>query len=153
MNTLNELKCTFPARSENESFARTMVCAFAAQLDPTVEELADLRTAVSEAVTNCIVHAYRNTGAGSITVTVRLLPDSVIYVRIADKGCGIADIAQAMTPLYSSAPAEERAGLGFTVMQSFTDRLTVTSKPGHGTAVTMRKKLLHGTDQETGSCS
>ena len=153
MHTINELKCTFPARSENESFARTMVCAFAAQLDPTVEELADLRTAVSEAVTNCIVHAYRNTGIGSITVTVRLLPDSVIYVRIADKGCGIADIAQAMTPLYSSAPAEERAGLGFTVMQSFTDRLTVTSKPGHGTAVTMRKKLLHGTDPETGSRS
>ena len=80
MHTINELKCTFPARSENESFARTMVCAFAAQLDPTVEELADLRTAVSEAVTNCIVHAYRNTGTGSITVTVRLLPDSVIYV-------------------------------------------------------------------------
>ena len=150
MNTLNELKCTFPARSENESFARTMVCAFAAQLDPTVEELADLRTAVSEAVTNCIVHAYRNTGIGSITVTVRLLPGSVIYVRIADRGCGIADIAQAMTPLYSSAPAEERAGLGFTVMQSFTDRLTVTSKPGRGTTVTMRKKLLHDTEPETG---
>ena len=150
MHTINELKCTFPARSENESFARTMVCAFAAQLDPTVEELADLRTAVSEAVTNCIVHAYRNTGIGSITVTVRLLPDSVIYVRIADKGCGIADIAQAMTPLYSSAPAEERAGLGFTVMQSFTDRLAVTSRPGRGTAVTMRKKLFHGTEQKTG---
>ena len=151
MHTLNELKCTFPARSENESFARTMVCAFAAQLDPTVEALADLRTAVSEAVTNCIVHAYRNTGIGTVTVTVRLLPDGMIYVRIADKGCGIADIAQAMTPLYSSAPAEERAGLGFTVMQSFTDRLTVTSKLGRGTTVTMRKKLLHESEQETGS--
>ena len=150
MNTLNELKCTFPARSENESFARTMVCAFAAQLDPTVEELADLRTAVSEAVTNCIVHAYRNTGTGSIAVTVRLLPGSVIYVRIADRGCGIADIEQAMTPLYSSAPAEERAGLGFTVMQSFTDRLTVTSRPERGTTVTMRKKLLHGAEPDTG---
>ena len=150
MHTINELKCTFPARSENESFARTMVCAFVAQLDPTVEELADLRTAVSEAVTNCIVHAYRNTGTGSITVTVRLLPDSVIYVRIADKGCGIVDIAQAMTPLYSSAPAEERAGLGFTVMQSFTDSLTVTSRPGHGTTVIMRKKMQHETEQETG---
>ena len=147
MHTLNELKCTFPARSENESFARTMVCAFAAQLDPTVEELADLRTAVSEAVTNCIVHAYRNTGTGSITVTVRLLPDSVIYVRIADKGCGIADIKQAMTPLYSSAPAEERAGLGFTVMESFTDKLTVSSKIGSGTTVIMRKKMQHGSDQ------
>ena len=144
MNTLNELKCTFPARSENESFARTMVCAFAAQLDPTVEELADLRTAVSEAVTNCIVHAYRGLPAGMITVTVRLLPEGVIYIRIADKGCGIADIGQAMTPLYSSAPAEERAGLGFTVMQNFTDQLNVTSRPGRGTTVTMRKKLGNG---------
>ncbi len=149
MNTLNELKCTFPARSENESFARTMICAFAAQLDPTVEDLADLRTAVSEAVTNSIVHAYRGMDAGTISVTVRLLPDSVIYIRIADRGCGIADIAQAMTPLYSSAPAEERAGLGFTIMQSFTDKLTVTSRIGHGTTVTMRKKMRHGTEQET----
>ncbi len=146
MNTLNELKCTFPARSENEGFARTMVCAFAAQLDPTVEELADLRTAVSEAVTNSIVHAYRNDEPGLIAVTVRLLPDNVIYIRISDKGCGIADIEQAMQPLFSSAPAEERAGLDFTVMQSFTDRLAVRSLPGHGTTVTMRKKLRHGTD-------
>ncbi len=143
MNTLNEMKCTFPARSENESFARTMVCAFAAQLDPTVEELADLRTAVSEAVTNSIVHAYRGKTGGTIAVTVRLLPDSVIYVRVSDKGCGIADIPKAMEPLYSTAPAEERAGLGFTVMESFTDRLQVTSKPGHGTTVIMRKKLHH----------
>ena len=146
MNTLNELKCSFPARSENESFARTMVCAFAAQLDPTVEELADLRTAVSEAVTNSIVHAYRNEPPGLIAVTVRLLPQDTIYIRIADKGCGIADIGQAMQPLYSSAPAEERAGLGFTVMQSFTDRLTVTSNVGKGTTVIMRKKLRHGAE-------
>ena len=104
MNTLNELKCSCPARSENESFARTMVCAFAAQLDPTVEELADLRTAVSEAVTNSIVHAYRDAEPGLIAVTVRLLPQDIIYIRIADKGCGIADIGQAMQPLYSSAP-------------------------------------------------
>lgn len=143
MNTLNELKCTFPARSENESFARTMVCAFAAQLDPTVEELADLRTAVSEAVTNAIVHAYRGVDSGIIAITVRLLPEHVIYVRIADKGCGIPDIAKAMEPLYSSAPAEERAGLGFTVMQSFTDRLTVSSRVGHGTTVIMRKRMHH----------
>ena len=146
MNTLNELKCTFPARSENEGFARTMVCAFAAQLDPTVEELADLRTAVSEAVTNSIVHAYRNDEPGLIAVTVRLLPGTVIYIRITDKGCGIADIEQAMQPLFSSAPAEERAGLGFTVMQSFTDRLAVRSMPGRGTTVTMRKKLQHGAE-------
>lgn len=146
MHTLNELKCTFPARSENESFARTMVCAFAAQLNPTVEDLADLRTAVSEAVTNSIVHGYRNS-EGVISVTVRLLPDGVIYVRIADKGCGIPDIQKAMEPLYSSAPAEERAGLGFTVMQSFTDRLTVRSQVGKGTAVTMRKKMSHAADE------
>lgn len=146
MHTLNELKCTFPARSENESFARTMVCAFAAQLNPTVEDLADLRTAVSEAVTNCIVHGYRDR-EGIISVTVRLLPNSVIYVRIADKGCGIEDIAKAMEPLYSGAPNEERAGLGFTVMQSFTDRLTVRSQVGKGTAVTMRKKMCHAADE------
>ena len=143
MNTLNELKCTFPARSENERFARTMVCAFAAQLDPTVEDLADLRTAVSEAVTNSIVHAYRGKENGIIAMTVRLLPQNVIYIRIADKGCGIADIAKAMTPLYSTAPAEERAGLGFTVMQSFTDSLTVRSRVGSGTSVVMRKCMRH----------
>lgn len=141
MKSDNELKCTFPARSENEGFARTMVCAFAAQLDPTVEELADLRTAVSEAVTNSIVHAYRKKENGIIAVTVRLLPNRVIYVRIADKGCGIADIGKAMEPLYSSAPAEERAGLGFTVMESFMDQLSVHSKVGQGTTVTMRKKI------------
>ncbi len=143
MNSINELKCTFPARSENEGFARTIVCAFAAQLNPTVEELADLRTAVSEAVTNAIVHAYRNLPNGMIAVTVRLLPNHVIYVRISDKGCGIADISQAMQPLYSSAPAEERAGLGFTVMESFTDKLTVHSRPDHGTTVIMRKKIAY----------
>ncbi len=148
MRTLNELKCTFPARSENESFARTMVCAFAAQLNPTVEDLADLRTAVSEAVTNCIVHGYRH-HEGVIGITVRLLPDAVIYVRVTDKGCGIEDIPKAMEPLYSSAPAEERAGLGFTVMQSFTDRLSVRSAPGKGTTVTMRKKMCHATDEVT----
>ncbi|MCR5305135.1 MAG: anti-sigma F factor [Oscillospiraceae bacterium] len=150
MITLNELKCSFPARSENESFARTMVCAFAAQLDPTVEELADLRTAVSEAVTNAVVHGYRGKENGIITVTVRLLPNRVVYVRIADKGCGIADIEQAMTPLYSSAPAEERAGLGFTVMQSFTDTLSVRSSVGAGTVITMRKRLQNADEISAG---
>ena len=149
MNSLNELKCTFPARSENESFARTMVCSFAAQLDPTVEDLADLRTAVSEAVTNSIVHAYRGQETGIIAVTVRLLPKGTVYIRVADKGCGIEDIEKAMTPLYTGFPAEERAGLGFTVMQSFTDSLSVRSKPGIGTVVTMRKRIRHAED--TGS--
>jgi len=150
MHTLNELKCTFPARSENERFARTMVCAFAAQLDPTVEELADLRTAVSEAVTNCIVHGYRDSGDGTVAVTVRLLPQHMIYVRISDKGCGIEDIGQAMQPLWSSAPEEERAGLGFTVMQSFTDSLTVRSRSGCGTTVIMRKKIQQGAAHDGG---
>ena len=148
MHTLNELKCTFPARSENECFARTTVCAFAASLDPTIEELADLRTAVSEAVTNCIVHAYRGRSDGVISLTVRLLPGSVIYIRVADKGCGIADIDRAMTPLFSTAPAEERAGLGFTVMQSFTDSLRVRSKPGCGTTVVMRKQMHHAKETD-----
>ena len=143
MKSLNELRCSFPARSENEQFARTAVCAVAAQLDPTVEELADLRTAVSEAVTNAVVHGYRGAPDGVISVTVRLLPGNVIYVRIADKGCGIADIEQAMQPLWSGAPGEERAGLGFTVMQSFTESLQVTSRPGSGTTVTMRKHMHH----------
>ena len=104
-------------------------------------------------VTNSIVHAYRGGVPGPIAITVRLLPGGVIYIRITDRGCGIADIAQAMTPLYSSAPAEERAGLGFTVMQSFTDKLTVTSRPGHGTTVVMRKKMQHGTEQQIAGCS
>ena len=140
----NEMKLVIPSNSANESFARAAVAAFMAQLDPTIEEMTDVKTAVSEAVTNCIVHAYRGLPAGMIAVTVRLLPEGVIYIRIADKGCGIADIGQAMTPLYSSAPAEERAGLGFTVMQNFTDQLNVTSRPGRGTTVTMRKKLGNG---------
>ena len=140
----NEMSVTFSAVSENEAFARAVAASFISELDPLVSELAEIKTAVSEAVTNCIVHAYRGMEAGDVTVTVRLLPDRVIHIRIADRGCGIADIEQAMQPLYSSAPAEERAGLGFTVMQGFTDRLNVTSKPGKGTVITMRKKLSNG---------
>ena len=147
---INEMKVVFPSLSENERFARIAVSGFLSFIDPKIDELADIKTAVSEAVTNCIVHGYHDSGEGTVAVTVRLLPEDMIYVRIADKGCGIADIEQAMQPLWSSAPAEERAGLGFTVMQSFTDRLAVTSRPGRGTAVTMRKKLLHGSEQETG---
>ena len=140
MKIENEMKISFISKSENEGFARTAVSAFAALCDPCVEDIADIRTAVSEAVTNCIVHAYRDT-QGMIEITARILSGNEIYIRIKDKGCGIPDIKQAMEPLYTSAPFEERAGLGFAVMESFMDRLSVRSEMGKGTVVTMRKKL------------
>ncbi len=144
MQILNEIRFTVPSLSVNESTARAVVSSFIVQADPTVEELSDIRTAVSEAVTNCIVHGYRNT-SGVIDITVRLLPEREIYIRIKDNGCGIADIQQAMQPLFTTAPEEERSGLGFSVMESFMDKLTVKSKVGKGTTVTMRKKLsTHG---------
>lgn len=127
------------ARSSNESFARTAVAAFISQLDPTVEEISDIKTAVSEAVTNCIVHAYKEK-LGTIYITVRILENNKVSIKIRDRGCGIPDIAQAMEPLYSSLGGE-RAGLGFAVMQSFTDKLTVSSKLGRGTTVIMHKKI------------
>ena len=111
MKIVNEMKISFKSKSENEGFARTAVCAFAAFLDPGIEDIADLRTAVSEAVTNCIVHAYRGT-EGLIEITARILNDNEIYIRIKDKGCGIPDVKRAMEPLYTTAPCEERAGLG-----------------------------------------
>ena len=135
----NEMRLTLVSHSSNESFARAAVAAFAAQLDPTVEELADLKTAVSEAVTNCIVHGYRNT-IGKIYITTKLQQDGKETVRVRDKGCGIADIAQAMEPLFTTG-GEERAGLGFAVMENFTDRLRVSSAPGRGTTVTLIKAL------------
>lgn len=144
MEILNEIRFTIPSLSVNEGTARAVVSSFVVQSDPTVEELSDIRTAVSEAVTNCIVHGYRNSH-GTIEITVRLLPSREIYIRIKDNGCGIPDIEQAMQPLFTTAPEEERSGLGFSVMESFMDRLSVKSKIGRGTTVTMRKKLsVHG---------
>ncbi len=144
MEILNEIRFTLPSLSVNEGTARAVVSSFVVQADPTVEELSDIRTAVSEAVTNCIVHGYRNS-KGTVKITVRLLPNREIYIRIKDNGCGIPDIAQAMQPLFTTAPEEERSGLGFSVMESFMDRLSVKSKIGRGTTVTMRKKLsVHG---------
>lgn len=140
MKTINEMKCTFPSLSVNEAYARTAVTAFAAQLDLTIEEIADIRTAVSEAVTNAIVHGYRGT-VGTIELCVKLLEGNEVYIRIKDCGCGIPDVAQAMEPLYTTAAAEERAGLGFAVMESFMDKLSVKSKVGKGTTVVMRKRL------------
>lgn len=134
----NEMRLSFPSLSVNESFARVAVAAFAASLDPTVEEINDIKTAVSEAVTNCIVHAYRDT-VGKITVTVRL-EDNTVRIAVRDSGCGIPDVARAMEPLYTTG-GEERAGLGFAVMESFTDRVTVRSRVGKGTTVTLTKKI------------
>ena len=139
MKILNQFKMQLTARSSNESFARTAVAAFISQLDPTVEEISDIKTAVSEAVTNCIVHAYKEK-LGTIYITVRILENNKVSIKIRDRGCGIPDIAQAMEPLYSSLGGE-RAGRGFAVMQSFTDKLTVSSKLGRGTTVIMHKKI------------
>lgn len=140
MHTTNQMKITFPAISVNERTARAMVAAFLVQLDPTVEELADIRTAVSEAVTNSIVHGYRHQ-SGDVELHIKLLVNREIYIRIKDKGCGIENVEKAMEPLYTTAKEEERAGLGFAVMQSFMDSLHVRSKVGQGTTVIMRKKL------------
>ena len=140
MIVLNEVRFSIPSLSVNESVARAVVSSFLVQADPTVEELSDIRTAVSEAVTNAVVHGYRHQ-SGKIEIIVRLLENRVIYIRIKDKGCGIADVQKAMEPLFTTAPEEERSGLGFSVMESFKDKLTVKSTLGKGTVVTMRKKL------------
>lgn len=140
MKTLNQTKINFLSLSENESFARTVVSAFVTQLDPTVEEMVEIRTAVSEAVTNCIVHAYKNR-TGNIEMSLKILEGNEIYIRIKDTGCGIADIKKAVEPLFTTSPNEERAGLGFSVMESFMDKMQVRSKADSGTVVIMRKKV------------
>lgn len=141
---VNYFKTTLYAGSQNESFSRIIVSAFATRLDPTVEEIADIKTAVSEAVTNCIVHAYRNEPderKKKIYIEAYYTQDGTFTVIIKDKGCGIEDIDLAMQPLYTTDAAGERSGMGFPIMQSFTDRLKVVSKSGKGTKVTMTKKL------------
>lgn len=140
MKCINEVKFTFPAKSANEAFARGAVSSFLMQLDPTISELSDIKTSVSEAVTNCIVHGYRQQG-GNIYITVRIFEDNVVSIKIRDKGCGIEDIEKAMEPLFTTA-GDERAGLGFAVMQSFMDSIKVSSKPRKGTTVTLKKKIL-----------
>ena len=135
----NYMKLEFPARSVNEGFARAAVAAFAAQLDPTLAELGDIKTAVSEAVTNAVVHAYPDV-LGTVQVRVRILPDERLEIAVKDHGVGIADVAQARTPMYTTG-GEERSGMGFTIMESFMDAMKVTSAPGRGTSVTMRKRL------------
>ena len=140
--TLNRIQIKLPALSVNESMARAAVAAFVSQLDPGVTEIADIKCAVSEAVTNAIVHGYRDTPeTGSITITVSILSGRAVKIEIKDKGCGIPDVGQARQPLYTTDAAGERSGMGFTVMESFTDALKVTSKVGQGTTVTMWKQL------------
>ena len=141
MKPINECQMRFPSLSANEAYARSAVSAFAVQCDPTVNELNDLRTAVSEAVTNCIVHAYRDT-IGEIQLHMRLFEGGRVVVRIRDRGCGIEDIAKAREPLFTTG-GEERSGLGFSVRERFTDKLRVTSRPGSGTTVTLEKHI-HG---------
>lgn len=140
MKFINEMKLSFPSRSANEAFARTAVSSFLAQLDPTVEEISDIRTAVSEAVTNCIVHGYPD-GVGIITIEAGIQENGRVIIRIRDKGCGIADVQQAMEPMFTTCETGERAGLGFAVMETFTDKLRVRSILGKGTTVTMEKKM------------
>lgn len=135
----NELKLILPALSENESLARAVVAAFVSQLDPRVDELVDIRTAVSEAVTNCIVHAYAEK-RGEIILTARLYANGRVVIRVQDRGCGIPDVEQAREPLFTTG-GEERSGLGFSVMESLCDKVRVTSKPGSGTVVVLEKYI------------
>ena len=139
---INKMQIKLPALSVNEAMARAAVAAFVSQLDPGVTEIADIKCAVSEAVTNAIVHGYRGAPeTGVIDITVSILAGRAVKIEIKDKGCGIPDVAMARTPLYTTDAAGERSGMGFTVMESFTDALRVTSKVGKGTTVTMFKKL------------
>lgn len=135
----NYIILEFPSKSSNEAFARTTVACFAAQLDPTLEELGDIKTAVSEAVTNCIVHAYPD-DLGIITVRCRILKDNMLDIVIKDKGIGIPDLEQARRPMYTTG-GTDRSGMGFTIMESFMTTFSVTSAPGKGTSVHMRRRL------------
>ncbi|GHU57852.1 anti-sigma F factor [Clostridia bacterium] len=149
MQYTNRVKFVFPSYSKNEGFARGAAALFAASLDPTVEEISDIKAAVSEAVTNCIVHAYPDS-IGNIEMELRtaekksvseVLPANILYIKIRDRGVGISDIEQAMTPMYTSRPDDDRAGLGFAVMESFTDGVKVVSSPGKGTTVALTKRI------------
>lgn len=135
----NYMVLEFPSKSSNEGFARSAVACFAAQMDPTMEELGDIRTAVSEAVTNCIVHAYPD-GIGLIALRCRILKDNVIDIVIKDKGVGISNLEEARRPMFTTG-GNDRSGMGFTIMESFMTDFSVTSVPGKGTTVHMRRKL------------
>lgn len=140
MENKNEMRLDFPAIPENESFARMVISAFMVPLNPTIEEMADVKTAVSEAVTNAIVHGYAHS-QGTVRLQARYREDGLIVVDVSDRGCGIADIARAREPFYTTLDGEERSGMGFTVMESFMDRVEVQSAVGHGTTVRLAKQL------------
>ena len=135
----NYMTLEFPSKSSNEAFARSAVACFAAQLDPTMEELGDIRTAVSEAVTNAIVHGYPNE-LGMVTVRCRILKDQILDIVIKDKGVGISDLEQARRPSFTTG-GSDRSGMGFTIMESFMTSFDITSEPGKGTTVHMRRKI------------
>ena len=136
----NYMNLEFPSRSSNESFARSAVACFAAQLDPTLDELGDIKTAVSEAVTNCIVHAYPDK-LGPIVLKTKILSGNVLDIIVKDKGCGIADVEQACKPMFTTG-GEERSGMGITIMESFMTEFRLTSAPGKGTTVHMKRKIV-----------
>ena len=137
----NEMTLEMKATSKNESFARVAASAFAAQLDPTISDITDIKTAVSEAVTNAIIHGYgEDSQKGSVTLFCGIT-ENTVYIEVTDKGRGIQNIEEAMTPLYTSAPDEERSGMGFTVMETFMDKVEVISEPGCGTKVRMSKQI------------
>ena len=138
-NSVNKMIIRFPSRSSNEGFARCAAAAFIAQLDPTVDELSDIKTAVSEAVTNCIVHAYKDS-MGEIILSVEIGLDNIVEITVKDKGCGIEDIKKACEPMYTTG-GQERSGMGFTIMESFMDSIKVRSALGHGTTVKMKKRI------------
>ncbi len=140
MKMENKMRVAFPSRSVNEALARTVAAAFVAAADPTVDELCDIKTAVSEAVTNCIVHGYRDT-IGQVYITAAMYPDNRVVIKVRDTGCGIEDVKQAMEPLFTTCTTGERAGLGFAVMEELMDKVKVRSTPGKGTTVIMERKL------------
>ena len=141
---LNHMRLEFDARPENESFARVAASAFTVPMNPTMDVLSDIRTAVSEAVTNAIVHAYRERG-GVIRLTAALREDGVLLLDVEDSGCGIPDVEQAMQPFFTTQPEKERSGMGFSVMQSFMDDVQVESEVGKGTTVRMEKRVFEET--------
>jgi len=140
MRILNEMRLEFPAIASNESLARMVVSAFLVPLNPTIEQMADVKTAVSEAVTNAVVHGYQNRG-GKVRMHALCREDGMVVIDISDRGCGIQDIKKAMEPFYTTLEGEERSGMGFTVMESFMDHVEVQSAVGHGTTVRLIKQL------------
>lgn len=147
MEYLNEMTVTFLSHSINESFARSVVAGFCVQLDPTLDEISDIKTAVSEAVTNCVVHAYPDNERGEICIWVGLAQNTV-HIKVMDQGVGISDFAQAREPFYTTRPTEERAGMGFTVMESFMDEVNLQKNKEHGLIVEL-KKSLHKTESKS----